>query len=72
MIKCVCDLCGKDAPEVSFIVPYWEKLIITKHGKQIGTALPQLTSYKMNLCREHQEMIASVIETFQQEKKELD
>lgn len=70
MIKCVCDLCGKDAPEASFIVPYWEKLIIMNRGKQIGTAPPQLTSCKMNLCREHQGMIASVIEAFQQEKEE--
>lgn len=69
MIKCVCDLCGKDAPEASFIVPYWESLIIEKHGKQIGVAPPQLTSHKMNLCREHQGMIASVIRAFQQEKE---
>ena len=61
-VKIVCDLCGEDADETEFILPYYEDYVCEKNGQPITKVRVGIKPRAINLCHEHMKQLADWID----------
>lgn len=61
MIKHVCDICGKDAVDDNFILPFNKRYYAVGNGTEIS-AFTNLEKDSMDLCVDCMKKIASLID----------
>lgn len=65
-IKHICDICGADASDEKIIVPYNDKITVKGKGGHPLVMFPDFRLKEINLCKEHQIIIANFITALQE------